>query len=437
MTNCTTKNLIFPRLKNRNVIANFDGGSITSDGGCLLLREIDQKLKLTESVAKKFNDKRDPDYIEHSILTMIRQRIYGLALGYEDLNDHSALRKDIAIQTSVGQDKDLASGPTLCRLENTADRKIAVEIHKIIIEQFISSHKTPPKELVLDFDSTDDLVHGNQVGGYFHGYYKNYCFLPLYVFCGKQLLVSYLRTADKDAATHSWAILSLLVKRFRQVWPDVKIIFRGDSGFCRHQMLEWADKKKVFYIVGIAQNTNLKKYLAPFMLEAEQEFETTKEKQRKFGEFTYGAATWKRKRKIIGKAEHTEKGANPRFIVTNLDGDPQELYDNVYCARGEMENRIKEKQLYLFADRTSCHNWWPNQLRLLFSSLAYILLERLREYALSTTQFANATVETIRLKLFKIGAVITRNTRTICLMLASSYPYQAVFADIHQRLFSG
>jgi Transposase DDE domain group 1 len=436
MTNCTTDQLTFPQAKRRNIQANFDGGSITSDGGVLLLREVDCSLKLTEQVAKEFKDERDPAYIEHTIETMVKQRVYGIALGYEDLNDHDSLRKDIAIQTSVDQDKNLASSPTLCRLENTADRAIAVAIHKIMIEQFIASFKKAPTELILDFDSTDDIVHGNQVGKYYHGYYKNHCFLPLYVFCGKQLLVSYLRTSDKDAATHSWAILALLVKRFRQAWPDVKIIFRGDSGFCRHEMFEWADKNKVFYITGIAQNPNLKKALAPLMAESAAAYEQTKTKQRLFTEFQYGAKTWKRKRRIIGKAEHTSEGANPRFVVTNLAGTPQDLYDNMYCARGEMENRIKDQQLYLFSDRTSCHNWWPNQLRLLFSSLAYILMERLREYALQKTDLAQASIETIRLKIFKIGAVITRNTRTIRLMLSSSYPYQALFKAICKRLIA-
>jgi len=434
MTNCTINQLTFPRSKKRNVYANFDGGSITSDGGVLLLREIDRSLKLTEQVAKIFKDERDPAYIEHTIETMLKQRIYGIALGYEDLNDHDAIRKDIAFQTAVNQDKNLASSPTLCRFENTANRAVAVAIHKIMIDQFIASFNEVPTELVLDFDSTDDIVHGDQVGKYYHGYYRNYCFLPLYVFCGKQLLVSYLRTSNKDAALHSRAILFLLVKRFRQVWPNVKIIFRGDSGFCRHEMFEWADKNNVFYITGIAQNPNLKKALAPLMTEAAVTFEQTKQKQRLFTDFQYGAKTWKRKRRIIGKAEHTSEGANPRFIVTNLEGSSQDLYDNKYCARGNMENRIKDQQLYLFSDRTSCSNWWPNQLRLLFSSLAYILLERLRECALQATEFAQASIETIRLKIFKIGAVITRNTRTIRFMLSSSYPYQALFKLIYEQL---
>jgi len=434
MTNCTTRQLLFPRLKNRNVHANFGGGSITSDAGVLLLREVDRTIKLTDQVVKLFKDERDPAYIEHTAETMFRQRIYGLALGYEDLNDHDTLRNDIAFQTAVGQDKKLASSPTLCRLENKADRKFAVDIHKIMIDQFIASFKAPPTELILDFDATDDEVHGNQEGKYYHGYYGNHCFLPLYVFCGKQLLVSYLRPSNKDAAHHAWAILSLLVKRLRQVWPNVKIIFRGDSGFCRHEMLEWADKNNVFYIVGIAQNPNLKKGLATRMTEAEFTFEQTKQKQRLFSEFEYGAKTWKRKRRIIGKAEHTEKGANPRFVVTNLEGDPQHLYDNIYCARGDMENRIKDQQLYLFSDRTSCQKWWPNQLRLLFSSLAYILLEGLRVYALQKTELVLASIETIRLKLFKIGAIVIRNTRSIHLMLSSSYPYQEIFKAVHKQL---
>jgi hypothetical protein len=296
-----------------------------------------------------------------------------------------------------------------------------------LIEQFIASHKTPPAKLYLDFDATDNPIHGNQAGKYFHGYYKNYCFLPLYVFCGKQLLVSYLRPSNQDAATHAWAILYLLVKRLRQAWPDVEIIFRGDSGFCRHKMFNWAEKNGVYYITGIAQNSKLNEALNPLMEEAQKQFDQKGEKQRLFTSFMYAAGSWDHPRRIIGKAEYSEHGSNPRYIVTNLPGDPKELYDDVYCARGEMENRIKEQQLSLFSGRTSCHDWWPNQFRLLLTSLAYVLVEGLREHALTATQFATATIETIRLKLFKIGAVITRNTRTIRLMLASSYPYQSAF----------
>jgi hypothetical protein len=365
---------------------------------------------------------------------MLRQRIYGLCQGYEDLNDHDSLRTDPLFQTSVGSDKALASSSTLCRLENKADRKLALEIHKIIVEKFIESFPQPPKELILDFDATDDLVHGDQVGRFFHGYYGNYCFLPLYVFCGKQLLVAYLRPSDQDVAKHAGVVLRLLVKRLRQAWPQVNIIVRADSGFCRQTMLNWCDRSNVKYIVGIARNKVLEKHLSPLMDEAKARYEATNEKQKLFTQFEYAAATWKNSKKIIGKAEYSKDGTNPRFIVTNIDGDPRSLYEDLYCARGDMENRIKEQQLDLFADRTSCHEWWPNQFRLLLASLAYILMERLRTVALIGTELESAQVGTIRLKLLKIGAVIVKNTRRICFMLASHYPYQNLFAMIYDKL---
>jgi len=434
MKKCTTKSLQFKKLGRKKVTVNFNGGSITSDAGALLLREIDLKLRLTERIASLMVDNRDPSKIDHSVLSMLRQRAYSIALGYEDLNDHNTLRKDIALQTSVNREVDLASAPTLCRFEKSVTRKVAVGMHKVIVEQFIESHITPPKELILDFDATDDLVHGNQEGKFFHAYYGNHCFLPLYVFCGKQILASYLRTANKDAAKHSWAIFSLLVKRFRQVWTQVKIIFRGDGGFCRHEMLEWCDNNGVFYIVGISRNGRLESAFAEVVDGAKKEYALTNQKQRKFGEFMYAAKTWKRERRIIGKVEYSDKGANQRFIVTNLDGNPQELYDNVYCARGDMENRIKEQKLDLSADRTSCHNWWSNQFRLLLSSIAYILIERIRAYALENTELEKAQVGTIRLKLFKVGAVIIRNTRRILFILSSAYPYQHTFTITYEKL---
>lgn len=434
MTDCILSSLQLPACKGRKVEINFEGGDVTSDGGILLLNRIDQKLGLTEKIAKQFPDKRDQTKVQHSLLGMLRQRVYGIALGYEDLNDHDDLRHDTAFQTALYKDVDLASSPTLCRFENTADRSMAWTTHQVLIEQFIASYQQAPKELILDFDATDDIIHGTQVGRFYHGYYENYCFLPLYVFCGTQLLVSYLRPSSKDGALHAWAILSLLVKQLRKAWPDVKIIFRGDSGFCRHKMLEWCDRYGVFYIVGMARNKRLEKLLDPTLEIAKQSFAETQEKQREFTDFMYAAKSWKRERRIIGKAEVTIQGTNPRFIVTNLEGDPQHLYEKVYCARGNMENRIKEVQLDLFADRTSCHQWWPNQLRLLFSSLAYILVERLRALTLQGTELAVAQVQTIRLKLLKIGAVITRNTRRIRFMLSSHYPFKDLFCQVVQKL---
>jgi hypothetical protein len=434
MTKCNASSLDFPAQKGRKVEINFEGGNVSSDGGILLLSQIDQKLGLTQKVAQQFEDGRDQSKVKHSLLSMLRQRVYGIALGYEDLNDHNDLRFDPAFQTAVHTDSALASSPTLCRLENKADRGLAVAIHQVLIDQFINSYKSAPNEIILDFDATDDLIHGEQVGRFYHGYYGNYCFLPLYVFCGTQLLVSYLRSSNQDAALHAGAILSLLVKRLRQAWPDVKIIFRGDSGFCRPRTLEWCDRDGVFYIVGIARNKKLERQLAPTLKKAKKAFVKTQEKQRIFTEFQYAAKSWKRKRRLIGKAEVTARGSNPRFIVTNLTGKPQALYDKVYCARGNMENRIKEVQLELFADRTSCHEWWPNQLRLLLSSLAYVLIERLRAVALRKTHLATAQVHTIRLKLLKIGAVILKNTRRIRFMLSSHYPFKNLFRHVAFKL---
>lgn len=427
MSNCTQIKFKFPALKKRKILANFNGGSVTSDGGILLLRQVEKKMKLIESVSKVIPDNRTPNKIKHSFLTMIKQRVFGIALGYEDLNDHITLKEDIAFQTGIDQDNALASSSTLCRFENQATGKIAFDMHKVIIDQFISSFNNPPKKLILDFDATDDLIHGNQVGKFYHGYYKNYCFLPLYVFCGKKLLVSYLRPANNDGFYHAWAILSLLVKRLRQSWPNVKIIFRGDGGFCRHKMFDWCDKKDVEYVTGIASNARLKKLIKPALEEAKNNFEETQKKQRIFKEFEYAAKTWSYPRRVIGKAEYTEHGENPRFIVTSLNGDPKELYDDVYCARGDMENRIKEQQLDLFSDRTSCHNWWPNQFRMILSSLAYIVIEYLKSNALFGTEFENSQVKTIQLKLFKIGAVIIKNTRKVLFLLSSHYPYKETF----------
>lgn len=424
----------FTSLKNRKIEASFSGGSITSDGGILLLRQIEEKTNLLKKVSKVIPDVRAKDKITHSVETMLQQRVLGLALGYEDLNDHSTLRNDVAFQVGVNSTDVLASSPTLCRFENSVNKQIAYDIHKIILEQFIMSRTKEPEELILDFDATDDLVHGNQVGRFFHGYYGNHCFLPLYVFCGQHLLVSYLRTSNKDGARHAWAILSLLSKRFRQAWPNVRIIFRGDSGFCRHEMFDWCDRNNIYYITGIAGNNRLANELKPTMDQAKNQFTETQEKQRIFTGFMYKANSWSKERRIIGKAEHTIDGSNPRFIVTNLPGDPQELYDNCYCARGNMENRIKEQQLDLFADRTSCHNWWPNQFRLLLASLAYTMIEYLREFALQDTMLANAQAGTIRLKLFKIGAVIIKNTRRIIFKLSEYYPYQELFERIWKLL---
>jgi hypothetical protein len=436
MTNCTQELFHFPSFDRRKIEASFSGGDVSSDGGVLLLRQADRRLGLVAALDRVLADPRHPLYIVHDQVDLLRQRIYGLALGYEDLNDHATLRRDLAWQTALERDEELASSPTLCRLENRVNRQAAFAFHQVLVEKFIASFKEAPTELILDFDATDDRVHGNQEGRAFHGYYGDWCFLPLYVFCGEQLLVSYLRPSNIDAARHSGAILKLLAQRLRQSWPQVKIIFRGDSGFCRWKMLRWCEKNNVNYLVGLAKNARLTAMLQPLLEQAEAEHEQTRQKARLFTDLDYAAETWDVPRRVIAKAEHTAQGSNPRFVVTNLEGEAQVLYDEVYCARGEMENRIKEQQLGLFADRTSCRRWWANQFRLLLSSCAYVLVEAIRRLGLHGTELARAQVATIRLKLFKIGTVILRNTRRIRLLFSSAYPHQDLFRHVGQRLSS-
>ncbi len=437
MTNCTQTSFEFPALKGRQAEANFKGGDITSDGGVLLLRQVDKRLGLSEAVAGILADPRRQASCVHDGLSILKQRLYGLALGYEDLNDHQHLREDLAIQTAVERAEVLASSATLCRWENRADRDTAWRLHEVLVEQFIGSFKHPPKKLILDFDATDDVVHGKQEGRFFHGYYDHYCFLPLYVFCRAQLLVSYLRPSKIDGAKHAWAILALLVKRLRQVWPKVKIVFRADSGFCRWRMLHWCERQGIGYIVGIAQNKRLNAFIRPHLEAAAASFAQSGSKVRWFTDLHYAAKSWDHPRRVIAKIEHSDKGNNPRYVLTNLDGDAQALYDKLYCARGDMENRIKEQQLDLFADRTSCQRWWPNQFRLLLSSLAYTLLEAIRRLALKGTELANVYAGTLRLKLLKIGAVLMKNTRRIRFLLSSTYPYQHLFFHVAAKLAPG
>jgi hypothetical protein len=436
MANCTQEELSFPSFDRRKIEANFEGGDVSSDGGIMLLRAADRRLGLVEAFNAVLPDPRDPGLITHRQVDLLRQRIFGLALGYEDLNDHDTLRKDLAWQTALERSEELASDSTLCRLEQRVDRRAAVAFHQVLVEKFIASFEQAPAELILDFDATDDRVHGNQEGRHFHGYYGDWCFLPLYVFCGEQLLVSYLRPRNIDASRHAWAILKLLVQRLRQQWPEVRIIVRADSGFCRWKMLHWCEWASVDYIIGVAKNSRLEALAKPLMEKAKAAFAATQDKQRCFDWIDYGAATWDRERRVIAKAEDTDKGENPRFVVTSLEGDAQELYDKVYCARGEMENRIKEQQLGLFSDRTSCHSWWANQFRVLLSAAAYVLMETIRRVGLKGTELARAQVGTIRLKLLKIGTVILRNTRRIRLFFSSAYPHQQLFRSVCAALGS-
>lgn len=434
MTICNQKKFYFSSCKSRKVQVDFAGGDVTSDAGALLLRQVDKKLGLTQKLSELLEDPRRKKSCDHDQLRLLRQRIYALALGYCDINDHMTLRNDVALQTAVEASGRLASSSTLCRWENRADREAAIRMSEWMVEVFIKSFREPPEELVLDFDATDDPIHGRQEGRFFHGYYDHYCFLPLYVFCREQLLVSYLRPSNIDASKHAWAILSVLVKRFRAVWPGVRIIIRADSGFCRWRMLSWCERHEVGYIIGVAKNSRLNAMAAKLLEKARQLYESSGEKQRLFSDIRYAANTWDKERRILVKAEHTEQGSNPRYVATNLPGEAQKLYDEIYCARGDMENRIKEQQLDLFSDRTSCTKWWANQFRVLLSAMAYILLQRLRDIGLKATELAKAQCGTIRLKLLKIGAVIIRNTRRIVFHLSSAYPYQKIFITVVNRL---
>ena len=462
-TECTRKPMEFQGLGHRKVQAAFDGGPISSDGGAVLLREADARFGVTERLAACFTDHRDPELIDHSVLELVRQRVYGLALGYEDLNDHNDLMRDPLLALSVGKrdvegetrlrerdrGKALASSSTLNRLELTPPdataqsryKKIVYhpeQIETVMVDLFLDSFSKPPREIILDFDATDDPLHGNQEGRFFHGYYKCYCYLPLYVTCGDHLLVARLRTSDRDASAGSVEILAFLVERIRQRWADVRIIVRGDSGFTREELMAWCESHGVDYVLGLAKNPRLCKRIRLQQYEARRAYEATGHAARVFTEFRYRTLdTWSRSRRVIAKAEHLDKGANPRFVVTSMAGHElrsRAVYEDLYCARGDMENRIKEQQLDLFADRTSTHTMRANQLRLWFSSFAYVLLSALRRVALRGTRMAQATCGTIRLKLLKIGAQVQLSVRRFIIRFASACPYQDVFYQAWQNL---
>jgi len=437
-TDCNASSIRFTSLGRQKIVAQFDGGPITSDAGAILLREVDRRLGLFDRIDGIIPDPRDPESITHAQRTLIAQRVIAIACGWEDLNDHERLRIDPLMQIVTGRGVDeeqpLASTPTLCRLENRVSHKTCVGLSELLVELFIESFDAPPTELVLDFDATDDPVHGEQEGRFFHGFYGGYCFLPLYVFCGSRLLAAYLRPSNIDASKHSRAILKLLVARLREVWPQVKITIRADSGFCRWRMMRWCERHDVDYILGLARNSRLLEMSQPLVTQAEAAFKQSQEKQRLFGEISYAAETWDKERRVIVKAEHLDKGSNPRFIVTSREGEPQQLYDDLYCARGEMENRIKEQQLGLFADRTSCHDFVANQFRLLLSSFAYVLIEHLRRVGLKDTPLASAQVSTIRTKLLKIGALVKSSVRRLVLHLSAAFPLADLFRQIVTRL---
>ena len=462
-TECTPKKFEFQGLNRRKVECGFNGGAITSDAGGLLLREVEARFGILRQFAECFQDYRDADLIEHTVFELVAQRIYGLALGYEDLNDHDALRGDPLLALLAGKKdptgesrprerdrgKALAGKSTLNRLELTPKdvdsicryKKIvahAERIENLFVDLFLQQHSKPPKQIILDLDATDDPLHGNQEGRFFHGYYKEYCYLPLYIFCGDHLLGAKLRQANGDAAEGTVPELERIVSRIRRQWPEVQIIIRADSGFCREEIMAWCENNRVDYILGLAKNSRLKEAIAGELEQAKELYEESGEASRVFKDFLYQTLeSWSRARRVIGKAEHLEKGSNPRFVVTSLRAEVMEaqmLYEGGYCGRGEMENRIKEQQLMLFADRTSTSVMRANQLRLWFSSIAYALMNTFRQTALEGTEMERAQCDTIRVKLLKIGAMIRLSVRRVVLKLASGCPYQSIFAAAYRKL---
>jgi hypothetical protein len=463
-TECTPNKYRFPSLNRREVEGTFDGGTITSDAGGLLLGKIEEKFGIIRRLAGCFTDYRDPDATEHSVGELLAQRIYGICLGYEDLNDHDDLRLDPLLATLVGkadptgqdrvreQDrgKPLAGKSTLNRLELSAPeadekdrryKKIVADpekIDRLFVDLFLQMSQEVPSRIVLDLDATDDPIHGQQEGRFFHGYYKEYCYLPLYIFCGNSLLCARLRQANGDACEGTVEELEWIVPQIRRVWPDVEIVIRADSGFCREKIMHWCEQNRVHYILGLAQNPRLKKEIRDEMEQAKELYEQTGEAARVFKDFSYRTReSWSRSRRVIAKAEHLEKGANPRFVVTSYSAEEWEsrtLYEEEYCARGEMENRIKEQQQNLFADRTSTAVMRANQLRLWFSSFAYVFMNALRNFGLAGTEMEKAQCHTIRNKILKIGAQVRVTVRRVWVSMATGYPYEHLFEAVHRNL---
>jgi len=452
-TECSAEQFDFGLVERREVVGSFDGGAITSDAGALLLGRTDRAIGLVDRLAACFTDYRKVELIEHRVATLVGQRVFGIALGYEDLNDHDELRRDPVMAVLAGKLEaarancaPVAGKSTLNRLElsrETATRyhKIAADpnaIESLFVTLFLEAYKTPPEEIILDIDATDDPLHGHQEGRFFHGYYDGYCYLPLYVFCGRHLLAAKLRPANIDAAAGTAEQMARIVAQIRGRWPHTRIILRADSGFARDALMGWCEANAVDYIFGLARNVRLKDMIAAELGEAQQESQQTGKPARRFKDFTWSTLkSWSRERRVIAKAEWTRGEENPRFIVTTLtEGDGRYLYEDIYCARGEMENRIKECQIDLFADRTSTATMAANQIRLWFASMAYVLIEGTRRLALQATDLADATCGTIRRKLFKIGALVTISVRRIKFAMASGCPYRAIFATAHRALDS-
>jgi hypothetical protein len=462
-TECNQQSFEFHALGRREVVARFDGGHVTSDAGGLLLRETERVTGIVRQFAACFTDHRDPDLIEHTVEDLVAQRVYGLALGYEDLNDHDDLRHDPLFAVMVGKrdplgesrgrlrdrGKPLAGKSTLNRLELTPARadsesrykKITLDrraVQRLFTDLFLQSRRRAPKRIVLDLDATDDPLHGHQAGRFFHGYYKNYCYLPLYIFCGDHLLCARLRPANIDASAGSVGELERIVGQIRRRWPKVRIVIRADSGFCREHIMSWCEAHDVDFVLGLAKNERLIDCIASELAQARAQYEHSGHAARVFKDFRYRTReSWSRSRRVIGKAEHLAKGANPRFVVTSLSTDEYDartLYEQEYCARGEMENRIKEQQLCLFSDRTSTATMRANEVRLWFSSIAYTLVNAMRRLGLKGTSMARARCDTIRLKLLKIGAQVRVTCRKVWVSMASACPYRCIFQQVFDNL---
>ena len=447
MTECNQETFSFAAHFSRRVEAGFTAGQVSTDGGSMLLRETERKIGLLGRLAACFSDGRDQQRVEHGLAEMLAQRIYGLALGYEDLNDHEQLRRDPLFGVLSGKrelEEPLAGKSTLNRLELTGRslryHKIgysAESIDRLLADLYLESHATVPRQIVLDLDATDIPLYGHQPERFFHGYYDSYCYLPLYIFAGDQLLCARLRPANQDAAAGSVEEVSRIVAQLRASWPQVKIVLRADSGFCREQLMGWCEANRVDYVFGLQRNRRLRRIIGREMHEAQLLHRSTGKAARCFAEFSYRThKSWSCSRRVVAKAEHLDKGENPRFIVTSLTADEwaaQDLYEKFYCARGEMENRIKE-QMCLFADRLSTDEMKGNQLRLYFSALAYTLVEALRRLALKGTEWAQAQVDTIRLRLFKIGAIVRISVRRMVLEMSSAYPWKDIYARAFKAL---
>ena len=462
-TECTQESLWFSRQSGRQVVARFDGGSLTSDGGGLLLHEVERRTGILRQFAACFTDHREAKQVEHTVEELVSQRVYGLALGYEDLNDHDELRRDPLLATLVGKADPLgrdrtrtrdrgaalAGKSTLNRLELTRPetaatsryKKILLEgeaVDRLLVDVFLQAHRRAPQQIVLDLDATDDPLHGRQEGRFFHGYYGCYCYLPLYIFCGEHLLGARLRPSDIDASAGALEEVQRIVGQIRSRWPKVCIVLRADSGFARESIMAWCEGSGVDYVFGLAKNARLNRVLGRELHQVKRECERTGRAARLFKTFRYRTRkTWSRSRRVVGKAEHLPNKSNPRFVVTSLaleEWDDRSLYEDLYCARGDMENRIKEQQLYLFADRTSTATLRGNQIRLYFSSVAYLLMEALRRLGLKGTPLARAQCHTIRLKLLKIGAQIRVTVRKVWVSLASGSPHAALFARVCANL---